>query len=198
MTTTDEAEDSAILARNLGSRPESADGLLEYEDPVVAALSHQADDVSAVVPVAVLRFPRIKVPAVERDSHGRWVVVIRDGKPVIEEFHFRIRALQRAERLNCERQSRDQAPNRSRLRQGMPQEVDVNEAELRMLYQATVREDRERFWDSAALRARHRVGEGWEVIGKMLTDPEQISAILALYDLGSEAQVEQRHILSGL
>lgn len=177
-------------------RPVADNSVLEMEDPVVAALSDQADSLSSVIPVARLNFPRIKVPKATRTPEGKWKVEYQDGLPVIETFSIRIRALQRKERLAQERLARSEAPARSRLRRDpSDNEVDVNEAELRMLYTATVREDRDRFWDSQALQQKYRVHEGWELIGKMLTDTEQITAILSLYDLGSEAQVEQRDLL---
>jgi hypothetical protein len=176
-------------------RPAPVDDFLDMEDPVVAALVDQADNLSSIIPVTRLNFPRIKVPKVEQVGDKWRPVKDEGGLPVLEQFSIRIRALQRRERLQCERLARDESPQRGLRRNITDREVDVNEAELRMLYTATVREDRDRFWDSAALRRRYQVGEGWELIGKMLTDTEQITAILALYDLGSEAQVEQREIL---
>lgn len=200
MTTTDpvaEAISGQYVHRDdFMDRPVPEPDHLEMEDPVVAALSDQADALASVIPVARLNFPRIKVPKATQTPDGKWRVETKDGVPVLETFSIRIRALQRKERLAQERLARSEAPARSRLRQSpTDNEVDVNEAELRMLYTATVREDRDRFWDSQALQQRYRVHEGWELIGKMLTDTEQITAILSLYDLGSEAQVEQRDLL---
>jgi hypothetical protein len=158
-----------------------ANGHASIDDAVKAALKSRAHRRAEIIPVARIVVNGMLVPKV--DESGKPVVV----NGILQEvpFSFRIRRLQRAERLQCELlATHDESVDRFDSPNITRSVYDQNEGELRMLYRATVREDRERWWDDTELQQEWGVGTGWELIGQFLGDRQQIEAILAMHNLG--------------
>lgn len=168
-----------------------ANGHRSIDDAVKAALRSRAQRRFEVIEVARIYVKGCKVPKI--DASGKIVIV--NGEVQEEDFSFRIRRLQRAERLQCEQ---DATHEEQDPRFGNPNitraVTDQNEAELRMLYRATVREDRERYWDDVGLQQDYGVGTGYELIGQLLGDRQQMEAVLTLHALGEGIQTERTRL----
>ena len=169
------------------------DEIAQAEDPIVAALFARGRNRRQFVEVARVTFPSIQVPMVDPDS-GR--PITRDGKPVLEAFSYRMRPLKRSERQLDEQAATERVPDPSFGRMAARDVVNQAEAECRMLYRATVPEDKVRFWDNLQLQSAYGVGSGWELIGEMLDDMQQAQALLALMELSGGTNVERTLIKS--
>jgi hypothetical protein len=168
-----------------------ANGHYSVDDAVVASLRSRAHRRSEVIQVARIIVRGLKVPKIGPD--GRPLVI--DGVLQEEDFSFRIRRLQRKERLQAEtlathdeQDPRFPNPNITR------QVTNQHELECRLLYTATVRADRERYWDDAELQQEWGVGTGYELIGELLGDRQQMEAILALQALGDGITQERERL----
>lgn len=187
MSPTKLAADGLVLTEE-----DKANGHVSVDDAVLASLRSAAHRRAEIVPVTRIVVRGFMVPKVD-PSTGK--IVMKDGIPEEEPFSFRIRRLQRKERLECELAAQTEEmdprynnPNVTRTTS------DQNEAELRCLYRATVREDRERFWDDSAAQQEWGVGTGWELIGQVLGDRQQAEAIIALHQLGDGIEQERTRL----
>jgi hypothetical protein len=168
-----------------------ANGHRTVDDAVRAHLRSLAHRRSEIVQVARIVVKGLEVPKVGPDGK----IVLKDGEPVYEDFSFRIRRLQREERLRCEQEASREEPDPRFGNPNVTRTVyDQAEGECRMLYLATVREDRERFWDDPGMQQDWGVGSGYELIGEILGDRQQMEAILALQSLGDGVSMERERL----
>src|SRR3954451_20101750 len=75
-----------------------ANGHRTVDDAVRAHLRSLAHRRAEIVQVARIWIKGLEVPKIGPDGK----IVTKEGEPVYEDFSFRIRRLQRAERLKCE------------------------------------------------------------------------------------------------
>lgn len=172
------------------SDEDRANGHMSVDDAVVAAMRSNAHRRSEIVPVSRIIVRGFMVPKVDPATRKP---IILNGEMQMEPLSFRIRRLQRKERLQCERDATHDDEG-SAVYGMQRQTTDQNEAELRCLYAATVREDRERFWDDLVTQQEWGVGTGWELIGQILGDRQQAEAVIALHQLGDGIDQEKTRL----
>jgi hypothetical protein len=138
------------------------------EADILAGLFEALDE--ADVAVAVCTFPRFKFPV----KHP-------DGETVQEPMRIRFRKQSDADIEAAQRRATMWVANRD-IPNG-PRVEQVNQARMRswVIYNATVPEDKARYWDQTALVQRLRVGNGVEVIDKLLDAGEKLQAVNTIY-----------------
>lgn len=170
-----------------------ANGHMSVDDAVVASIRSRAHRRGEIVQVARIWVKGFKVPKIGPDGKPIYI----NGELQEEDFSFRIRRLQRKERLKCEQDAtHDEVDPRFGNPNVTRQITNQHELECRMLYTATVRADRERFFDDPETQQEWGVGTGYELIGELLGDRQQMEAILALQALGDGIQQERERLKS--
>lgn len=161
------------------------------EADILAGLFEAVDE--AQVAVAVATFPRFKF-AVSRPDGSPYLG--EDGQPVTEPMRVRFLKQNDADIEAAQRRSTSWVPNRDVP--GGPRVEQVNQARMRswVIYNATVPEDRAKYWDRKELVNKLRCGNGVEVIDKLLDAGEKLQAVNVIYGHSGlmnvgESEVEQ-------
>lgn len=132
----------------------------------------------AQVAVAVATFPRFQFPLSTLDGKP---VTDDQGKPVTEPMRVRFLKQNDTDIEAAQRRATAWVPNRDVP--GGPRVEQVNQARMRawVIYNATVPEDKARYWDHKELVNKLRCGNGVEVIDKLLDAGEKLQAVNIIY-----------------
>lgn len=146
------------------------------EADILAGLFEAVDE--AQVAVAVATFPRFQFPLSTLDGKP---VVDDLGKPRTEPMRVRFLKQNDADIEAAQRRATAWVPNRDVP--GGPRVEQVNQARMRawVIYNATVPEDRTKYWDRPELVKKLRCGNGVEVIDKLLDAGEKLQAVNVIY-----------------
>lgn len=138
------------------------------EADILAGLFEAIEE--AQVAVAVATFPRFKFP-----------VTHPDGSITQEPMRVRFLKQSDADIEAAQRRATAWVPNRDVP--GGPRVEQVNQARMRswVIYNATVAEDKAAYWDRKELVNKLRVGNGVEVIDKLLDAGEKLQAVNTIY-----------------
>jgi hypothetical protein len=161
------------------------------EADILAGLFEAVDE--AQVAVAVATFPRFQFPLSTLDGKP---VLDDQGNPVTEPMRVRFLKQNDVDIEAAQRRATAWVPNRDVP--GGPRVEQVNQARMRswVIYNATVPEDKAKYWDRKELVNRLRCGNGVEVIDKLLDAGEKLQAVNVIYGHSGlmnvgESEVEQ-------
>lgn len=146
------------------------------EADILASLFTAVEE--AQVAVAVCTFPRFQFA--KRNLEG--VQLLDDaGQPVTEPMRIRFLKQSDTDIEAAQRRATTWVANRDVP--GGPRVEQVNQARMRswVIYNATVPEDRSKYWDPPELVKKLRVGNGVEVIDKLLDAGEKLQAVNTIY-----------------
>ena len=146
------------------------------EADILAGLFEAVDE--AALSVAVCTFPRIQFPLTNHDGSPH---LGDDKQPIREPMRVRFLKQSDADIEAAQRRATVWVPNRDVP--GGPRVEQVNQARMRswVIYNATVAEDRAKYWDRKELVSKLRVGNGVEVIDKLLDAGEKLQAVNTIY-----------------
>jgi hypothetical protein len=132
----------------------------------------------AQVAVAVATFPRFQFPITKLDGTP---MLDEAGEAVTEPMRVRFLKQNDADIEAAQRRATVWVPNRDVP--GGPRVEQVNQARMRawVIYNATVPEDKARYWDRKELVTKLRCGNGVEVIDKLLDAGEKLQAVNVIY-----------------
>lgn len=132
----------------------------------------------AQVAVAVATFPRFQFPLSKLDGSP---VLDEAGQPVTEPMRVRFLKQNDNDIEAAQRRATMWVPNPDVP--GGPRVERTNQARMRawVIYNATVPEDKARYWDRKELIAKLRVGNGVEVIDRLLDAGEKLQAVNVIY-----------------
>ena len=146
------------------------------EPDILAGLFEAIDE--GAVAVVVCTFPRFQFELHHVDGS---LVTDDEGKPVKQAMRIRFLKQSDADIEAAQRRATAWVANRDIP--GGPRVEQVNQARMRswVIYNATVPEDKASYWDRPEIVKRLRVGNGVEVIDKMLDAGEKLQAVNAIY-----------------
>jgi hypothetical protein len=167
----------AEAARDEPSRPQhmTEDQLKDAEPDIVDAL-FEASTLTARQ-VAVVEIERLQVPQYDDDGKA---LRSESGDVVRGPYAFRIRGLHHEQLLEADRRARRiKRPNERGKIEHIPDPVDIGNW---VVYLGTVPEDRQRKggWDDKRMHQRYSVGNGPELIEKLLLAGEKEQAAAAV------------------
>jgi hypothetical protein len=190
-----EVKPSHLHAPDEADRPRTVEQDRAYyqaaEADILAGLFEAVDE--AALSVAVCTFPRIRFALTNHDGSP-----VRDdqGNTVKEPMRVRFLKQTDVDIEAAQRRATVWVPNRDVP--GGPRVEQVNQARMRswVIYNATVAEDRAKYWDRKELVSKLRVGNGVEVIDKLLDVGEKLQAVNTIYGHSSlmskdESEFEQ-------
>lgn len=146
------------------------------EADILAGLFEALDE--AQVAVAVATFPRFQFALTHPDGTP---VLDDSGKPRTEAMRVRFLKQNDTDIEAAQRRATTWVPNRDVP--GGPRVEQVNQARMRawVIYNATVPEDKAKYWDRKELVTRLRCGNGVEVIDRLLDAGEKLQAVNTIY-----------------
>ena len=113
------------------------------------------------------------------ESNSTTIDITRDGKRL---FSFRIRPLSEEEYIKCRDKHTRRKKNKS-LGVSMPTDTDTTKYRSQLIYNATVKEDRAKVWDSKAAWNALSVITGIDLIDKVLRPGEKDRVLEVLDDI---------------
>jgi hypothetical protein len=176
----DEVKPVHLHAAEEGERPRTVEQERSYwqaaEADILAGLFEAVEE--AQVAVAVATFPRFQFPLSTFDGKP---VLDDQGKPVTEPMRVRFLKQGDVDIEAATRRATAWVPNRDVP--GGPRVEQVNQARMRawVIYNATVPEDKAKYWDRKELVNKLRCGNGVEVIDKLLDAGEKLQAVNIIY-----------------